>query len=304
MYVQYSACLPGLKVDEIREKVYFDTSTDLSASLETFYEKVLADDVEAFALPEENAAGYYALLKYLMGSHLPWIKGHITGPFSLGLTVTDQNLRSSLYHPDLADAVVKNAAQCARWQVRSLKSVAGQVLIFVDEPYMASFGSAYISTSREEVIAMLDEVFAAIHLEGGLAGVHCCGNTDWPVLLNTAVDVLNLDAIDFVDSLALFPAELAQFLDRGGWVAWGIVPNHAGIHTAAPAEIRTRLLASLQRAVERAAAQGVELSLDRLLARGLITPACGLGSADLETAQKVLDTLQDLRSGTAPKFFA
>lgn len=302
MYVQYSSRLPGLRLDDAREKVYFDTSTDLVPDLEAFYEKILAEDIQAFALPESHAVGYYGMLDHLAGQRLPWIKGHITGPFSLGLTVTDQNLRASLYHPDLADAIVKNAAYAARWQVRSLKSVAENVLIFVDEPYMASFGSAFISISREEVIGMLDEVFTAIHQEGGLAGVHCCGNTDWPVLLGTTVDVLNLDAIDFLDSLALFPEELAGFLDRGGWVAWGVVPNHAGIHETSPPEIQARLASGLQRVADRAGAQGIDLSRERLLAHSLVTPACGLGSVDLATAQRVLEMLSDLRSGGANLF--
>ena len=73
---------------------------------------------------------------------------------------------------------------------------------------------------------MLDEVFAAIHAEDALAGVHCCANTDWSVLLATQVDILNLDAYGYLENLALYPDELRQFIDRGGYVAWGIVPNN------------------------------------------------------------------------------
>jgi hypothetical protein len=239
------------------------------------------------------------MLALLSGQRLPWIKGHITGPFSLGLTVTDQNLRASLYDPNLADSIVKTIALGARWQVRSLKTVADNVLIFVDEPYMASFGSAYVSLSRADVTAMLDEVFAAIHQAGGLAGVHCCGNTDWPVLLDTTVDVLNLDAIDYLDSLALFPAELARFLNRGGWVAWGIVPNHAGIEHKTSSQIRVQLDSGLQRTAARAEAQGIDLPLDLLVERSLVTPACGLGSAEIDTANKVLDVLAELGTGAS-----
>lgn len=93
------------------------------------------------------------------------------------------------------------------------------MILVVDEPYLAAFGSAFISLSREEVIAMLDEVFAAIHQEGGLAGVHCCANTDWSVLMATSVNFLNLDSNGFVENLALYPDELRAFLDRGGYIA-------------------------------------------------------------------------------------
>ena len=86
---------------------------------------------------------------------------------------------------------------------------------------MSSFGSAFVSLSREQVITLMEEVFAGIE---GLKGVHCCGNTDWSLLLSTTVDILNLDAYEYAESLALYPDEVGAFLERGGIIAWGIVP--------------------------------------------------------------------------------
>lgn len=298
MYVQYSARLPGIQLDEANEKVYFDTQANLAAALEKFYEHVLADDVDYFALPDARAAGFYTFLAQAAGKRLPAVKGHITGPFSLGLTVTDQDLRASLYHPELADTIVKNAAFGARWQVETLKRLADQVLIFVDEPYMASFGSAYINLSPADVSTMLDEVFAAIHQAGGQAGVHCCGNTDWPVLLNTQVDVLNLDALNYLEGLTLYPNELNTFLARGGKIAWGMVPNNDAIHTVTADLLLQQLEAGFNLIASRAANQQVEIGVEALRAGSLVTPACGLGSAEVATAEAVLDLLGQL-TGTA-----
>lgn len=294
MYVQYSARLPGIRIDEQNEKIYFDSSGDLTAELESFYTLVLEEDLSAFALPEERAAGYYAMQMLLEGQHLPRLKGHVTGPFSLGLTVTDQALRASLYDPSLAEAIVKNAAFNARWQVRDLKRFAGEVLLFVDEPYMASFGSAYINTSREQVIAMLDEVFAAIQEEGGRAGVHCCGNTDWPVLMDTRVDILNLDAVSYLESLALYPVELQAFLQRGGQIAWGIVPNNEAVLATEAGEIRERLARGADDIAARAQKMGIDLAPDLLLERSLLTTACGLGSTNQQVAERALAVLGSL----------
>lgn len=291
MYVQYSARLPGIQLDMTNEKVFFDTRHDLAAALESFYEHVLADDLDYFALPEDRAAGFYTFIKQAAEQRLPAVKGHITGPFSLGLTVTDQDLRASLYHPELADTIVQNAAFGARWQVRALKQVAEEVLIFVDEPYMASFGSAYINLSQAEVAAMLAEVFAAIHQAGGQAGVHCCGNTDWPVLLNTQVDVLNLDALSYLEGLTLYPHALNAFLERGGRVAWGMVPNNDMIFNINADQLNDKLAAGFNLVSDRAANQQVSISPAALRRGGLLTPACGLGSADEATAEAVLDLL-------------
>jgi hypothetical protein len=291
MYVQYSAHLPALMTDAAKEKIYFDTSGDLTPALEVFYERFLADDLDAFALSPEYAAGFYALLDVLRGRPGEWVKGQVTGPISFGLTVTDQDLRASLYNDLLADAIVKNMVMIARWQVRQLKALRPNVLIFVDEPYMASFGSAFISLSREQVIAMLDEVFAAIHAEGALAGVHCCGNTDWSVLMATQVDVLNLDAYAYLDNLALYPAELRAFLDRGGVLAWGLVPNNEQIFSATAEGLAQRLQDGLHRMAEKAQQRGVPLRAEEFAARSLLMPSCGLGPATVEIAARVFEIL-------------
>ncbi|MCK4416880.1 MAG: hypothetical protein KAV99_01780 [Candidatus Latescibacteria bacterium] len=52
---------------------------------------------------------------------------------------------------------------------------------------MAGFGSSvFVSIHEEDTLNDLGEVIDAIHAEGGLAGTHCCGNTDWALLLKKA----------------------------------------------------------------------------------------------------------------------
>jgi methionine synthase II (cobalamin-independent) len=291
MYVQYSDGLPGVQLDDAREKILFDTTIDLSPALESFYERYLTDDVESFALKPEYAAGFYAMLDLLKETSGEWVKGQVTGPISFGLTVTDQDLRSILYNELLADAIVKNMAMKARWQVQQLRAARPNVILFVDEPYLASFGSAFISLSREQVIAMLDEVFEAIHREGALAGVHCCANTDWSVLLATQVDILNLDAYGYIENLALYPAELRAFLDRGGSIAWGIIPNNEDVLPATPEKLAGRMLGGLNLISDKAQARGVVIRSAELADRSLITPSCGLGSTTIDIADRVVDTL-------------
>ncbi len=297
MYVQYSASLPAVEVDEQREKIILSTRSDLSSALEDFYALYLAEEVDAFALRPDYAQGFFAMLERLRATSNggQWAKGQVTGPISFGLTVTDQDLRATLYHDMLADAIVKNMAMNARWQVRQLKTARPNVIIFTDEPYMASFGSAFISLSREQAISYLNEVYEAIQSEGGLAGVHCCANTDWSVLLASKVDILNLDAYGYLENLALYPAELRAFLDRGGAVCWGVIPNDEQILNETPNSLAERLRAGFNLIHEKASARGVNISTDELAARSLLAPACGLGSASLEIAERAFEVL----AGTA-----
>jgi hypothetical protein len=291
MYVQYSPSLPAVVLDQQKEKISFDTQNDISAALEQFYGHYLADDVDSFGLLPDYAAGFYTMMETLRSTPGEWAKGQVTGPISFGLTVTDQNLRASLYDEALADVIVKNMAMNARWQIRQIHTARPNVVIFVDEPYLASFGSAYISLSREQVIAILNEVFAGIHAEGGLGGVHCCANTDWSVLLASDVDILNLDAFGYLENLSLYTSDLRTFIDRGGVIAWGIVPTGEEIDTVTPAGLAQRLRDGLKMICQKSSTHGTPISVEELSMHSLISPSCGLGSSGMVIAEKALDTL-------------
>jgi len=293
MYVQYSSKLPALQEDVKQEKVYFQTGVDITEALEAFYTPIIADEVNAFALQPEYASGFFVMLEILQKTKGEWAKGQVTGPISFGLTVTDQDLRASLYNDLLADSIIKNMAMNARWQIRQLKSVRPNVILFLDEPYMAAFGSAFISLSREQAIGYLDEVFDAIHMEGGIGGIHCCANTDWSVLLATKVDILNLDAYGFIENLALYPTELREYLDRGGNVCWGIVPNNEQIFIETSQGLADKLRNGIKLIVEKAALRGVTIKVEEFASRSLIAPACGLGSTSIEVADRVFEMLAE-----------
>jgi methionine synthase II (cobalamin-independent) len=297
MYVQFSPLMPGIVEDQTKGKVIFDTTGDLTSQLEAFYDRYLADDLDAFRLKPKYAAGFFFFLEAMKSfPSFPspgdrWIKGQVTGPVSFGLTITDQDLRASLYNETLADVIVKNMAMNARWQVKHLQKVCPNVIIFVDEPYLASFGSAYISLSREQVISTLNEVFSAIHIEKALAGVHCCGNTDWSVLLSTQVDILNLDAYNYLETLALFPVELREFLNRGGILAWGLVPNNEEIYRTDAEQLAVRLREGQELICQKARARGVEIRPEEFIERSLLAPSCGLGSTTVDVAGRALEVL-------------
>jgi hypothetical protein len=293
IYTQYAATLPGAVVDAEKEKAVMHTDGDFETQLEVFYQSVIDDRLEDFALTPDCALGFFTLLDELKSQPAAWVKGQVMGPISFGLTVTDQNLRASLYNETLADVIVKHMSITSRWQVRQLKTAGENVILFVDEPYMASFGSAFISLSREQALDYMNEVYDAVHSEGALVGVHCCGNTDWGLLLASHADILNLDAYTFLDNLALYPTELRLFLDRGGAVCWGLIPNNEQILNETPRSLADRLRAGFKLITDKASARGVTIRADELATRSLLAPACGLGSTAIEIAERVFDVLAE-----------
>ncbi len=294
IYTQYAPTLPGAVVREDKEKAIIDFSAaDFDSALESFYQSVLDEDVNAFALHPDYAQGFYVLLDTLRQNPTQYAKGQVMGPISFGLTVTDQNGRACLYNEAHVDVLVKHMSFNARWQVEQLQKVSDQVILFVDEPYMASFGSAYVNLGKEQVVAWLDEVYESLHAAGAITGTHCCGNTDWGVLLNTKVDILNLDAYDFIENLALYPVELRKFLDRGGAVCWGLIPNNNHIFHETPDLLADKLRNGIRLICEKAARRGVTIRPDEFASRSLLAPACGLGSATVEIAERVFDVLAE-----------
>jgi len=282
MYAQYSEGFPAIVVDLEAERTYMDRRQDVDRDLERLYLAYLENDLEYGAISADYAAGLHYLLSTpgLLQTPPVAIKGQVTGPVSWGLVVVDQNRRPLLYDETIADAIAKHLRLKASWQEQRLRAIAPQTILFVDEPYMSSFGSAFVSLSRDQVVMLLEEVFAGIE---GLKGVHCCGNTDWSVLLETSVDILNLDAYEYVESLSLYPDAVSAFLERGGIIAWGIVPASPLVEN----ETVDSLVERLHKAMDLFVKKGI--SLDKLLAAGMVTPSCGTGSLSPPTADRVLE---------------
>ena len=249
--------------------------------------------LDGFALSPQYAAGWSAFIARLpehVASHRVWmLKGQVTGPFTLGTNLLDEGGRCSYYHDDLRDVVVKSVALKAVWQIEQLRPFNLPVMIFLDEPALVGFGSqTFLTVSREDVIGDINEVAAAIHGQGGLAGVHCEEKTDWSLLMESGLDILDFDAYDHVQAITLYPAELRAFLDRGGWLAWGIVPSLD--RQAAATETVPWLLVRFEAGVQRLVDKGFDREL--LLRRALITPSCGCGGVLTEPlAERVLGML-------------
>lgn len=280
MYAQFSQDLVGVQMDLARESLDVIIGDDTLALVESFYARYLEDNPNLFAMSRDHAAGLYALCDHKEALQTArWIKGQVTGPISFGLKVVDQNLRPMLYDDTLRDVLVKHLARKAQWQEKFLSEL-GQTIVFVDEPSLALIGASVVALNREEVVNNLEEIFSGLN---GLVGTHCCGNTDWSMLLETSVDVISFDALNYAENLALFSEDVKRFLNRGGALAWGIVPTTEQDITNATGE---SLVLRLEAAIDLLVKKG--LDRDLLYERALITPACGLGTVSVSAAERAL----------------
>ena len=230
MDAQYSETLPGAILDDAKKKVFFDTSRDLTPELEKFFERYLEKDYGFFRMTDEYAPGFAAFIRAMKKGFprgVRFVKGHITGPLTAGTSLKDETGRDIIHNEVIFDALVKGLAMKAAWQIRELKQFNKPVIIFIDEPAMESLGSAFSAVSSDMVAEKLNEIIDTIHELGGIAGIHCCGNADWPMIFNTRVDIVNFDAFGYMEKVMLYPGDIRKFTDRGGALAWGVVPTGA-----------------------------------------------------------------------------
>ncbi len=293
MEIQYSEGVPCVVIDKEKNRMYFNTAGDTSEEMASFYETytVAMDpddgdgDCSALAISEEYAHGLHEMLRRVKASEnkYPWLKVQTTGPCSVALTITDENKRAIYYNEEFRDIVVKAMAMKCRWQIQQFKPYAENIICFIDEPILSAFGSStYISVQRDDVVAMLSEVIDAVHADGALAGIHCCGNTEWSILVDAGVDILNFDAFEYGHTVVMYADHIKKHLERGGMLAWGIVPTSAKVMEQTCETLEPILDQNL---TDLAAKTG--LSKEAIAKQSLITPSCGTGSLSVAEADKV-----------------
>lgn len=277
MYAQFSQGIPGVVMGE--NKVYIDTSHDFSRESQLVLQDFIDEKGEHYKVKRQHTSGFYSFMR--MGEQLkkkPWIKGQITGPISYGLQVCDEKRKPILYNEFVMDIVVKVLTMKLKWQEEMLKSVNRNTIIFLDEPFLSAFGSAFVSLTEEQVIGYVNQMFDAVK---SVKAIHCCGNTNWGLVTRTNTDIISFDAYEYGENFVLYHKDIKEFLNRGGVIAWGIVPSSAVIKEES-AESPARKLDSL---IQKLVKDGIDEGL--LLERALITPSCGTGSLSIEEDELV-----------------
>jgi len=297
MEIQYSEGMPRAVIDDGKGRMYFDTSGDYSEELATFYEQYLVamdpdegdGDCSAMAISEKYSKGIYALEKALAGKKLPWLKMQTTGPCTVALTIVDENKRAIYYNEEFRDVIIKALAMKCRWQLQKFAPYAQNMICFIDEPILSAFGSStYVTVKREDIVAILAETIEAVHAEKALAGIHCCGNTEWSILIDAGVDIVNFDAFSYGETVAMYPEAVRRHLERGGLLAWGIVPTSPAIR----GQTAETLEAQLEKVIDHLAAQGIDRGM--ILRQAILTPSCGTGSLEPSDAERVFELLPAL----------
>jgi methionine synthase II (cobalamin-independent) len=283
MYAQYAYLLPGVEVDPERKRVTVDLG---NYDPESFYMDVISERLEAFAYDEAHFSGFFDLMSQDFPDEAIALKGQITGPVSTGLQIFDQEGKAALYDEAYCEIIRKGLNMMARWQEDRLSEKCENTILFIDEPSLSLMGTPFASIRPDDAIRWIDEV--AENLKGTVA-IHCCGNTDWPTVMSTCIDILSLDAYDYGYTISLYPEEVEAFLDRGGAIAWGLIPN---LEETFVTESTDALVRRGIECIDSLVTKGMDEDL--LVTRSLVTPQCGLGGIDEPLAPLILRSLGEV----------
>ncbi len=294
MISQFLPGLPGFSNDS--DKNILDTSKpEFDKEVLEFFEEYLSlsetgADIGSsrFALSGLRAKGFVEFLKQIDEHDYSFkaLKGQVTGPITFGTAVKDEQDRDIFYNDQLRDAAIKKLALNARWQASEFSKRGAIPIIFLDEPALAGFGtSAYITITKEDVTQSMDEIVQEIHVQDGLAGVHVCANTQWDMLLESNIDIISFDAFSYFDRFILYPELIKAYFGKGKILAWGIVPTDKAQTIA---EQTTKGLIQMLNDQMDELSDKTKIDKKTIISQSFITPSCGTGSLDLDSAKKVL----------------
>jgi hypothetical protein len=203
------------------------------------------------------------------------------------MQVVDADKRPIYYDAQLADVLAKMLALKARWCENEMQKNTGakETLIIINEPYLASLGSSVVPVDKETVRSGWEDITSMV--EGGL-GIHCCSNTDWNFVLGLNPSVVSIDAYTTAKEFLLYADTITGYMERGGVVAWGIVPSDARIFA-------TETTDSLYRKYLDIRTQLCTRMPDQLFdAQSLITPSCGIRFADRNSARDIMQAAAEI----------
>jgi methionine synthase II (cobalamin-independent) len=285
MITQFSEGMPFVRIDSEKERLWIER--DNGNALTAFYE-TYSEDWKA-AISEVFARGLYTLIGLLKGEKLRTLKGQVTGPLTFTLGLRDSEGRPIYFDEELREISLMLLKAKVRWQMDMLKPFAEKIVLFVDEPILSALGStSYLGVEPQEALRLLQETADSVRHAGGIPGIHCCGNADWPMVIKSNVDIISFDAYDYVGTISLYPAEFTEFLRRGGYLAWGIVPTTDSIRDENIHSLKKRFH-------EGTALLSKWVPTELLMSRIILTPSCGTGSRSIDETIQIFELLRNLK---------
>jgi len=284
MYVQAAEHFPGIVLDLENRTLGFSMdkfTQELEETLARF------EDPETFDVSPDFSEVYPRFLALDL-SDRPAIRGQLEGPVSFGFNVRDQDDRPILFDDTVRPFMLEFMAKRVNVQLARLKERNANAFMYVDEPGLQFVFSGMSGYGEAAARRDLDTFFGMIDRP---RGIHLCGNPDWSFLLRLDLDILSLDVFTNGELFASYAKGISRFLERGGVLAWGVVPTNVEPFEQESLDSLARMIQELWQTLGK---RGVDQ--ERLLAQSLISPAtCCLVNPDgTRTVEKAFAVVRAL----------
>lgn len=263
--------IPCLVIDREKKQIYMAPPEDREEELLEFYSRHEREDLDYFATTPETAAFFHHMIEKLKKDgprEMKWVVFHTAGPVLMGDMLRQADGRPAIQHETLRDVLIKAINMKARWLEKKIKDEIPGVEVIADLPEttLVNFTSAGGTGTRENIISAINEGFSGLNC---LTWVHCCANIDWTLLTDSEVKVINFDAYQHMENVALYSRQIREFLENGGMIGWGIVPVMENLLAG---ENVKRLVEKLQHGIDLFSGSGIDEEL--LASSSWILPSC------------------------------
>jgi methionine synthase II (cobalamin-independent) len=209
------------------------------------------------------------------------VKFQLTGPVTFGIALHASGVPTDLAFATAAAAVRTRAdALIDMLDVRLPQCLR---VVFLDEPGLTGALERSFPIATDAALDLVSGVLAPLE-RSAITGIHCCGPADWKLVMEAGPQVLSLPLESEVEAAA---GSVAQYLERGGWIAWGVVPTDRPLGTTPE---------SLWRQLSELWCRLVQDGCDpvKLRTQAMITPACGLAGHGITQAEQVMEFCTEL----------
>lgn len=224
-----------------------------------------------------QALDFFEKKKHPKGS---CFKTQIIGPITLALNAKDREGKNLFAFPKLANWFAEFLKEKALWQIRKIKEHGWTPILFLDEPSLSTLDPLWIRNQRKYLLELLRSASSAFSENGALAGVHCCGNTDWSVVFESGMDIVSFDALENMNYFLQSHEALRNHFQKGRSVAWGLISSqYLGYDLDCSA-----LVGSFLKKLEKIVFP--HLSQEHILLHSLVTTTCGTPGLSREENRK------------------
>ncbi|OFZ80738.1 MAG: hypothetical protein A2583_15335 [Bdellovibrionales bacterium RIFOXYD1_FULL_53_11] len=193
-------------------------------------------------------------------------KCQIAGPLTVQLSFPK--------NPALASQICKLVTVRALAMTTAIRRAGALPVVFIDEPALHTLdpGDHNFALAIHELAALMSLLSAG----GTLAGIHCCGNTDWDRVISAGPAIISLDTAESLDAV-MRASQFDSFLQKGGTIAFGIIPlSNPGRDAALLFKDFVGRIKDKHPALAR---------------NSIFSPACGLSLQSVPEAEHILETL-------------